>query len=356
MTGPRRPIVVNTGDSIFDLKGFKPGSSIGPMIGVLFLVIVLIWLWRGGPAYTVAAGEEGVVTTFGKYTKTTQPGLHIKLPWPIQSVEKVNISEIKYIEVGFESIPGDYDNQYRTFTNDPALLGEAQMLTGDENVVDCSMSVQYRITNSKDYLFNYSRDEVEGRLEDMLKGVAEAALRQAVGDHPINDVLTTGKVQIMGEIKVKMQELADLTVAGITIEDVYLQDVQPPREVADAFRDVASAREEREKLINEARAYQSEQLPKAQGQAERMRLEAEGYKLARVAEATGAVARFKAIANEYNAAPEITRSRLYLETMSKLLPRLRITVIDENSSIVNLKSFTEQFWYQQQQTTQEGQQ
>jgi membrane protease subunit HflK len=354
MTGPRRPIVVNKGGPGFDFGKFKPtGAATGAVWAVLILIF-LIWLWRGGPAYTVTAGEEGVVLTFGKYTKSTQPGMHFKLPWPIQTVEKVDVSSVMRIEIGFETKEGYDSNEYRTFTNDPTLLSEAQMLTGDENVVDCSMSIQYRVTNSQAYLFNYRPEVFKG----MLKSLGEAALRQAVGDHPINDVLTTGKVQIMAEIKVKMQELADLTGAGISIQDVYLQDVQPPREVADSFRDVASAREEREKLINEARAYQSEQLPKAEGQAQQKRLESMGFKEARVAEATGEVARFKAIAKQYSAAPEITRSKLYLETMAELLPRMRITVMDKNSSIVNLKSFTEQFYVPQQpaDATQEVQQ
>jgi membrane protease subunit HflK len=172
----------------------------------------------------------------------------------------------------------------------------------------------------------------------MLQAVAEAALRQAVGDHPINDVLTTGKVQISSEIKQKMQDLADLTGAGVTIQDVYLQDVQPPAQVASAFKDVASAREEREKIINEAHAYQSERIPRAEGEAERVKQDAEGYKEARIAEAQGAVARFQSIAKQYRLAPEITRARLYLETMSKLLPKMQITVVDDAAGIVNLKT------------------
>ena len=336
---PRKPIVVNTGDSIFDLAQYKDKMPKLGFVWVILVLLGLLWLWRGGPAYTVSAGEEGVLLTFGKYTKSTQPGLHFKLPWPIQTVEKVDVNVVMRIEVGFQTISGDYENMYRTFTNDPSLLTEAQMLTGDENVVDCSMSVQYRVTNSRDFLFNYNPNELAG----MLKAIAEAALRQSVGDHPINDVLTTGKFQIMGEIKTKMQELADLTGAGITIQDVYLQDVQPPADVADAFKDVATAREEREKTINEAMAYQSQQLPQAQGMAAGLLLEAEGYKKARVAEAQGSVARFQSIASQYTASPEITRSRLYLETMGELLPRLNLTVVDESTGVVNLKSLDKQF-------------
>lgn len=314
----------------FKLPSFSPRFVVAPVM----LVILAIWFVMGGPAYTVDPGEEGLVLTFGEYTKTTEPGFHFKLPWPIQTVELADIGEVKRLELGFRSEQYNGQTTYRSFDKDTSLLQEAQMLTGDENVVDCSMAVQYRIKNSRDYLFNFE----PGDVPNMLQAIAEAALRQAVGDHPINDVLTTGKVQISSEIKLKMQELADLTGAGVTIHDVYLQDVQPPAQVADAFKDVASAREEREKIINEAHAYQSEQIPKAEGEAERLKQEAEGYKEARLAEAQGAVARFQSIAEQYRLSPEITRARLYLETMANLLPKMQITVVDDAAGIVNLKT------------------
>ncbi len=324
-----RPEVVG-GKPEFKLPDLKPQLVIAPVIAI----ILIAWFLFGGPAYTVAPGEEGLVLTFGKYTKTTEPGFHFKLPWPIQTVELADIGEVKRLEIGFRSEQYGGQNTYRSFDADKSLLQEAQMLTGDENVVDCSMAVQYRIKNSRDYLFNFE----PGDVANMLQAIAEAALRQAVGDHPINDVLTTGKVQISSEIKQKMQDLADLTGAGVTIHDVYLQDVQPPEQVADAFKDVASAREEREKIINEAHAYQSEQIPKAEGEGERVKQDAEGYKEAHIAEAQGAVARFESIAEQYELAPEITRARLYLETMAKLLPKMQITVVDDNAGIVNLKT------------------
>ncbi|MCC6697003.1 MAG: FtsH protease activity modulator HflK [Candidatus Hydrogenedentes bacterium] len=325
-----------------EVVGGKPEFKLPklPLRGILLpilAVILIVWVVFGGPSYTVAPGEEALVLTFGKYTRTTEPGFHLKMPWPIQTVEKADIGEVKRIEIGFRSDPSSGENVYTTFTVDRSLLSEAQMITGDENVVDCSMTVQYRITDSRAYLFNFERGDVA----NMLQAIAEAALRQAVGDHPINDVLTTGKYQIMGEVKAKMQELADLTGAGVTITDVYLQDVQPPAQVADAFRDVASAREEREKIINEARAYQSEQIPKAEGEAQRNLQQAEGYKEARIAEAQGSVARFQAIAKQYALAPEITRSRLYLETMSELLPKVNLTIVDDQAGIVNLRTMGE---------------
>ncbi|MBX7256665.1 MAG: FtsH protease activity modulator HflK [Candidatus Hydrogenedentes bacterium] len=330
---PIRPEFVGGGGSA-DFKSVL--RFVRAAAGAVVVLCLLLWIMRGGPTYTISAGEEGLVMTFGKYAKTSQPGFHFKLPWPIQTVEKVDIGEVKRIEVGFRSYEQEGTTAYRTFKDTPAMLSEAQMLTGDENVVDCSMAVQFRVKNSRDYLFNFER----GQVERMLQAIAEAALRQAVGDHSINDVLTTGKQEIMNEIRDKMQELADTTGAGVSIQAVYLQDVQPPREVAAAFRDVASAREEREKLINEARAYQSGEIPRAEGEAAGIKLEAEAYKESKVAEARGTVQRFVAIAKQYEAAPELTRSRLYLEAMEELLPKVKLTVVDEATGVVNLKSLT----------------
>lgn len=301
---------------------------------IVLVILAVVWLILGGPAYTVAPDQEGLVLTFGRYTGSAQPGLHFKWPWPIQTVEKPKVAEVKRLEFGFRSSGLGPSATYRSFMDDRALLQEAQMLTGDENVVDCSMAVQYRIRNAREYLFNFREGDVENSLRDL----GEAALRQAVGDHPIDDVLTVNKLVVQGEVKEKMQELADSYGMGVYISEVQLQDVQPPLEVAAAFKDVATAREERAKIINEARAYQSEEIPKAEGEAERMRQEAQGYKQARIAEAQGNVSRFKAIAREYDAAPEITEARLRLEAMAELLAKAKVTVVDEKVGIVNLRN------------------
>ncbi|MCL4218014.1 MAG: FtsH protease activity modulator HflK [Candidatus Hydrogenedentes bacterium] len=308
---------------------------------VVSAVALALWLVRGGPVYTVAPDEEGIVLRMGKYHRTTEPGLHFKMPWPIEKVERPKVRQVKRLEFGFRS-PQSADSSLssallgsKTYRQDREMLREAQMLTGDENVVDCTMVVQFRISDAKAYLFNFS----PGDVEDTLRDVGEAALRQAVGDHPLDDALTVGKSDLQIEIQDKMQELADLYGMGVVVTQVQLQDVQPPVEVADAFNDVASAREEREESINLAKAYQREQMPLAEGESERMRQEAEGYKQARIADATGAVARFSAIAQQYEAAPELTRARLYLDTMAEVLPTVRITVVDENLGMVNLRSF-----------------
>jgi membrane protease subunit HflK len=310
------------------------------MVAGIVVLLVLIWAIQGGPAYTVAPDEEGIVLTFGRYTKTTQPGFHVKWPWPIQVVEKPRVAEVKRIEIGFRSVTERDTTTYLSFTNSPDLINEARMLTGDENIVDCSMAVQYRIQNALDYLFNFREGEQEAALRD----ISEAALRQAVGDHPVDDVLTTGKLEVQNEIRKKIEELADLYSLGVAITQVQLQDVQPSKEVAHAFRDVATAREEREKIINEALAYEREQIPKAEGEAERIRQTADGYKQARIADAQGAVARFVAIARQFETAPEITKTRLYLEALRELLPRIKLTVVDENAGIINLKTLGGRGW------------
>ena len=330
---PKGPEVINVGGP----GGFnipKPNINLNPrlVVGGIVILLVLIWFVRGGPVYTVAPDEEGLVLTFGQYSKTTPPGLHFKWPWPIQTVETPSVQELKHLEFGFR----DLGTGYRTFETDPAMLDEAQMLTGDENVINCAMVVQYRISDPRAYLFNFAEGEVESALRD----VGHAALRQTVGDHPIDDVLTERRPAVAAEVGDKVQEIAQRYGMGITITQLFLQDARPPQEVAGAFRDVASAREDRERIINEARAYQSEQLPRAEGEAERVRQEAQGYKEARIAEAEGEVSRLLAIAQRYEASPEVTRARLYLESLSEVLPQLRVTIVDKDAGVLNLRNLT----------------
>ena len=301
--------------------------------GVGLVILALALLAGGGPFYTVAPDEQGVILTFGRYSGTASPGFHFKWPWPIQTVEKPKVAEVKRLEIGFRSLASGDTLQYKTFLDTPGLRQEAQMLTGDENVVDCSMAVQYRIKDPLQYLFNFR----EGEAETALLAIAESAVRQAVGDHPIDDVLTTGKFEVQNEVQNKMDELADSYGLGVTITAVQLQDVQPPNEVAPAFRDVATAREERERMINEAQAYEREQIPRAEGEAARIAQEAQAYRQTRVAEATGQVARFAAISKQYQASPEVTRTRLYLDAMAALLANVQLTVIDEKTGLDNVR-------------------
>ncbi|RJP14825.1 MAG: FtsH protease activity modulator HflK [Candidatus Abyssobacteria bacterium SURF_5] len=293
-------------------------------------VLLVIWLIFGGPFYIVGPDEEGIIQTFGKYTSSTSPGFHFKFPWPIQTVKLPKVKEIKRIEIGFRTIHQGPPAQYHDATNDPAMLKEAQMLTGDENVVNSSLIVQYKIKDAVAYLFNVK--DQEATLHDL----AEAAERQVVGNRPIDDTLTTGKTDIQLEILEKIQAMADQFGLGVTITAVQLQDVQPPAQVAAAFKDVATAKEDRDGIINNARGYQNEKIPQARGKAAQILREAEGYERERVAKAEGDAARFLSLAEEYKKAPAVTKERLYLETMKSVLPRVKKVVVDDEASIINL--------------------
>lgn len=331
----RRP---DSGD-VFDMDKFRRDININltpsKVIIPLLLVVVLVWFIFGGPVYMVGPDEEGIIQTFGKYTSSTPPGLHFKLPWPIQTVKLPKVTEVKRVEIGFRTLSqGPSGAVYIDANNDPRMLKEAQMLTGDENVVNNSMIVQYQILDPVAYLFNVPNPA--GTLHDL----AEAAERQVVGNRPIDDTLTVGKTEIQLEIAEKIQSLADLYGVGVRIIAVQLQDVQPPREVADAFKDVATAKEDRNRIINTARGYQNEQIPKARGMAAMLLREAEAYERERIAMAEGDASRFLALAKEYEKAASITRERLYLETMKSVLPRFRKVIVDEKASIVNLNQLS----------------
>jgi len=327
---PRRP---DKGE-VFDIKDFRRDININISPSTAFIIVLallfLVWLIFGGPVYVVGPDEEGVIQTFGKYSSSTSPGLHIKMPWPIQTAKVPKVTEIKRLEIGFRTIRQGTPAQYIDASNDTRMLKEAQMLTGDENVVNCSMIVQFKIRDAISYLFNVNNPE------ETLHDLAEAAERQIIGNRPIDDVLTVGKTEIQFEIAEKIQSMADLYGLGIIILAVQLQDVQPPREVAAAFKDVATAKEDRNRIINTSRGYQNEQIPQARGKAAKLLREAEGYERERVARAEGDAARFLALAEEYQKAPSITKERLYLETMKSVLPRFQKVIVDEKASIVNL--------------------
>ncbi len=299
--------------------------------GVIVIVLLLLaWLIFGGPVYMVGPDEEGVVQTFGKYSYSTSPGLHFKLPWPIQTVKLPRVTEVKRLEIGFRTITLGPPARYHDVTNDARMLKEAQMLTGDENVINSSMIVQFKIRDAVAYLFNVKNPDAT------IHDLAEAAERQIIGNRPIDDVLTVGKTEIQLEIAEKIQAMADLYGIGVYIIAAQLQDVKAPREVAAAFTDVATAKEDRNRIINTSRGYQNEQIPKARGQAAQLLRQAEGYERERIARSEGDVARFLALAKEYKKAPSITKERLYLETMKSVLPRFNKVIVDEEASIINL--------------------
>jgi membrane protease subunit HflK len=276
--------------------------------------VVLIWVATG--VYTVQPGEVGVVRHFGFEATRTGPGLNYHLPWPIQQVDVVNVEAIRRAEIGFRTQEGQAAR----------VASEALMLTGDENIVDTQLIVQYRVSDPSKYLFRL-RDP-----DDALRNATEVAVRSAIGKMKIDDVLTTGRGDAQERARVFLQQLLDTYDSGLHVTDVKLQVVDPPEQVKDAFQEVVRAREDRERLINEARAYREDILPRARGQAQEQIRAAEAYKEQRVIEANGDVAKFAAVLQEYLKSKEVTRDRLHLETVERVLSRVDKIVLDPQAS------------------------
>lgn len=272
-------------------------------------ILVLIWLATG--IYKVEADELGVVLRFGKLYSVTEPGLNYHLPYPFETVETPKVTEVQRVEIGFRTV---YQGPPARYEQIPE---ESLMLTGDENIVDINMIVQFKIKDPEDYLFKV-RDVFR-----TVRNASEATLRQVVGYHEIDEALTDGKFQIQQEIQESLQSILDRYEAGILVVAVQLQDVGPPEQVSAAFKDVASALEDKNKFINQAQGYQNDLIPRTRGQAEQMLRQAESYREQRILLAQGEVQRFLKVLAEYERAPSVTEKRLYLETMEKILPRVR---------------------------------
>ncbi len=296
-----------------------PSITIGalPILGIA----LVLWLLTG--IYVVGPDEVGVVQTFGKYSRAAQSGLNYHFPYPIETVKTPKVTEVKRIEIGFRSVG---KNQYQTVER------ESLMLTGDENIVDAEMIVQYKIKDPEAYSFNFIQPELT------VREASEASLRTVVGRHNIDEALTSGKFMIQEETKALVQSILDKYKTGIIVVAVQLQDVSPPQQVIAAFKDVASAKEDKNKMVNQAEGYRNDIIPKARGEAQAMIREAEGYKKARIARAEGDVAKFSAILKEYRKAKGVTETRMYLETIEEILPnKEKIIVPDAKSgNLINL--------------------
>ena len=297
-----------------------------PLLKLAVPILLVLWLLSG--IYIVGPDEQGVVRRFGKVVKITEPGPHYHLPSPIEKVDKPKIQQIRRLEIGFETISPGPPARYRFHTE------ESLMLTGDEQIIDAQVIVQYKIKDAADYLFNVRN--LEGP-RGTIKDAAEVALRQVVGQRPIDDVLIKEKLQVEIDIRTLLQGIVDGYESGVRIIEVKLQTVQPPKEVAASFSDVVSAKEDKEKLIQEAQGYKEDIIPKARGEARSIVLEAEGYKEEKVKRAQGDVAKFLAVLKEYEKAKEVTRKRLYLETMEQVLPGIKKFIIDSETGAGLLK-------------------
>lgn len=303
-----------------------PRPPRGLMRWIIILVVALILIFSS--LYTVGPEEIGVVLRFGEFVRTTDPGLHLKLPIGIETVTKVPVQRQLKAEFGFRTVASGVRSQYAT----RGLEGESNMLTGDLNAADVEWVVQFRIVDAYKFLFRV-RNVIE-----TFRAMSEAIMREVVGDRTVNEVLTVGRQEIADLVEVKLQALCDQYENGIKVDQVVLQDVNPPDQVKPSFNEVNQAQQEREKLINEAQSEYNRVIPRAKGEAQQTIMRAEGYGLDRVNRARGDAARFTALFDSYRKAPDVTRKRIYLETMGEVLPQVsrKIIVDDDIRSILPL--------------------
>lgn len=281
-------------------------------LGWLVMLVILVWLASG--FYIVDAGRRGVVTRFGRYTETTQPGPRWHLPYPIESVELVDFSQVKTIEVGYRNTPKNKIDK------------EAVMLTDDENIIDIEFAVQYNLKSAEDYVFkNRNPDRI-------VAYVAESAIREVVGNSKMDFALYEGREQIAKQTEQLMQQMLDRYQTGVFVQKVTLQNVQPPDKVQAAFDDAVKAGQDRERLKNEGQAYANDVVPRARGMAARLMEEANGYASEVVQRAQGDAERFGKVLGEYEKAPGVTRERLYLDTMQSVLGNSSKIFVDQKGS------------------------
>lgn len=312
-------VLLKKAQSILGGAGNKFGNNSGGIGGiggsVIFGVIAVVWLLSG--IYIVDPAERGVVTRFGAFVEETKAGPHWHIPYPIESVRIVNVDQIRTAEIGYRS-----DSRSRS----GSVPTESLMLTKDENIVDLKIAVQYQVESAHKYLFDISDPDVT------LRVVIESVLREVVGQNTMDFVLTEGRNEVVSRVQELAQERLSTYKAGLIITSVNLQDAQPPEQVQSAFADVVKAREDRERLINEAETYSNDILPKSRGKAARELEEASAYHDRVIAQATGESARFTSIVKEYKKAPTVTRNRLYIDAVSTVLGNTSKVFVGSDSS------------------------
>ena len=304
------------------INRFLPGgsSSGGKPIGLILIIIAFVWLASG--LYRVGPDEQGVVLRFGKFVKTTQPGLHYHIPIPVETVETPKVTKVNRIDIGFRS---ERDSGFSQGGGVADVPQESLMLTGDENIVNIDFSVFWVIKDAGKFLFEIQDPE------GTVKAAAETAMREVIAKSKIQPVLTEGRAQIEIETQEIIQSILDEYNSGIQITQVQTQKADPPDQVIDAFRDVQAARADMERSKNEAEAYANDVIPRARGEAAKIMQAAEAYKQKVVAQAEGEASRFISIYNEYAKAKEVTQERMYLETMEKVLADIDKVIIEKNA-------------------------
>jgi membrane protease subunit HflK len=275
------------------------------------LAVIVLGAYFGSGFYMVNADEHAVVRRFGAIAARVGPGMHYRVPWPVDRVDVLKTTSVMKVGVGF-SLP----------ENDSDALEGVELLTGDTNILNLALIVQYVIRNPSDYLFEIDQPQI------LVGTLAESVLTESVVGMPIDEVLTTGRLAIQGQVKLRTQETLDRYRSGIQISSVNIMNITLDPSVAQAFQDVADAMADREKTQNEARAYANNQIPRARGEANQTVSNAKNYKQQRIAESIGNTTRFLALLKEYLKAPTVTRTRIYVDSMEKILPKVKLYVID----------------------------
>jgi len=293
-------------------------TAMPSMGGVKYLVILALLVWSLSGIYIIDPAEKGVVLRFGAFQEETSQGPHWHLPYPIESLSRVNVEQVKTTQIGYRDAVSN-----RRGGN---VSSESLMLTKDENMIDAKFAVQYKINDVQAYLFNVANPKLT------LRHAVESAIRQVVGQNTMDYVLTEGRVAVADDIQEKSQALLDTYQAGLIITTVNMQDAQPPEPVQAAFSDAVKAREDKQRLINEAKTYANDILPKSRGKAARMLEEAKAYKSKVVSKSEGEASRFKQILAEYAKAPGVTKERLYRETMEIVLANTSKVVVDSKAN------------------------
>lgn len=300
------------------LKGMFPNQSPSAVIVALVVgTLLLLWLLTG--MYSIQPAEQGVVLRFGQVVDTLGPGFHIRFPQPIETVLRPDIQAENQINIGFRTA----DDSQGGSSSD--LSHESMMLTGDENIIDVDFAVFWRVANAQEFLFQVQN--VGGPDDVIIKAVAESAMREAVGENKIDEIQMGSRAKIQEQVRATMQRVLDSYKAGVTITRVTLQTAHAPQAVIDAFRDVQAATSDQLRKVNEAQRYANEILPQAKGAAAKIQQDAEAYKQQAVTLAQGEAQRFLSILDQYHSSPQVTRERMYIETMQRILAGANKVVI-----------------------------
>ena len=313
---------MNQENQVFDFNQLKT-PNLNPKVIKWALIAIIAFIFVFSSFFTVSQEEVGVVLRFGKYNRQVDPGLNFKIPFGVETVNKVPVQSQLKQEFGFRTLRAGVRTQY----SPTRYKDESLMLTGDLNAAQVEWIVQFRIKDPYQFLFRV-RNPIK-----TFRDINEAMMREVVGDRTVNEVITVGRQELADVVGVKIQQLCDQYETGIKVEQVVLQDVNPPDEVKPSFNEVNEAEQEKEKLVNQALSEYNKVIPRAKGEAQQKIEEAKGYAIERVNEAQGNADRFTAIFNQYAKAKEVTKQRLYLETMKEILPKIgKKLVIDEKTT------------------------